>query len=206
MKHSITYDLNPLSEEYVFYTENDLIYIQDTTHIGTKLRNRLLKPSISLPFGIKAISLSHLKSLLQIAPKDLHGLVLSDISPDDRQNFRSLEKVMNNSVTDALRKYVIDSQATIVYINLCKNVTSSFLDRNLKPLERIYGIWNVIFLLRIWRKFICDSECYNLADNFISANSNDCIEINAYGLIQLVVRLRNAGKPAHNHVRELSGK
>lgn len=50
-----------------------VIKIQDTTHIGTKLRNFLLKASVLLPFGNKAISSSHLKLLIEKVPKDIHG-------------------------------------------------------------------------------------------------------------------------------------
>lgn len=196
MKSNMNIGLSPLSEEELnIIIINDTIYIQDTTHIGTKMRNRLLKPSVSLPFGTKAISISHLKLLLKLSPKDQHGLVQSDICPNDRQNYKSLQKVMELRVTDALKKNVIDSEATIVYISICRNVTSSFLDGKLTPLDRIYRIWHSVFILRIWRNFIIQSKNYSLAENFISPNAHACIEVNAIGLIQLIVVLRNNGSP-----------
>lgn len=167
---------------------NDVVLIQDSTHIGTKLRNRLLKPSICLPFGNKIISLSHLKILINNVPKDKHGLVLTDISPEDRQNFRSLEKVMEPRVNNALKKHIIDSEATVVYLDICSKVTSSFLDQKLTPIERLYRIWYSIFLLRIWREFITQSESYNVKENFISSNAYSCIEMNAFGLTQLLAK------------------
>lgn len=113
MRRDIHLDLNPLDPKiYSILAAREKTYIQDPTHIGTKLRNLLLRPSISLPFGNKAISVSHLKVLLADCPKDVHGLVLSDISPGDRQNFKSLQKVMESRVKNSLKKYVIDSEAT----------------------------------------------------------------------------------------------
>lgn len=129
---------------------------------------------------------------MAVAPKDIHGLVLLDISPDDRQNYKSLEKVMEDRVINSLKKYVIGSEATIAYIIICKNVTSSFLDTELDPIERIYRIWNAVFLLRIWNSFIKKSEMFNVDDNFISHNAHNCIELNAIGLTQLIVKLRNS--------------
>lgn len=176
------------------FTSHDAINIQDTTHIGTKLRNLLLKTSVLLPFGNKAISLSHLKLLMRKAPKDIHGLTISDISPDDRQNYKSLEKIMKTRVTEALNKYVVGSEATVAFLTMCKYITSAFLDRDLQPIERVYRIWYATYLLRIWRKFILDSDVYDLKNNFITSNAQACTEINAIGLIQLIVVLRDSGK------------
>lgn len=133
-KNQTNLQFNPIVDNFTIFTSVDVVFTQDPTHIGTKSRNRLLKPSISLPFGSKSISIAHLKMLIDSAPKEVHGLVLSDISPDDRQNFGSLEKVMEVRVLNALKMYVI------VYLNICKNVTSSYLSLNMPPLERIYKI------------------------------------------------------------------
>lgn len=186
--------LNPLLEdEFNSIGPHSLVYIQDPTHVGTKMRNRLLKASICLPFGNKTVSLTHLKILLANVPKDIHGLVQSDISPDDRQNFKSLEKIMEDRVLNSLKKYVIGSEATIVYLKICKKVTSSSLDTKLNPIERIYNIWNAVFILRIWYNFIKKSNIFSVDNNFISQNAHNCIELNAIGITQLIVKLRNSG-------------
>lgn len=151
MKLITNFNFDPLGEEdyLLLDIQNVKLCVQDSIHIGTKLRNLLLKPSTLLPFGDKAVSLTHLKLLVSKVPKDIHGLTRSDISPDDRQNFGSLQKVMETRVINALEAYIIDSDATIEFINICKNTVSSFLDRNLIPTDRIYRIWNALFLLRI---------------------------------------------------------
>lgn len=196
MRYKTKFDINPLLEiEYSSLSNNDWCYVQDTTHIGTKLRNRLLKASILLPFGNKIISLSHLKMLLDTVPKDKHGLVYKDISPDDRQNYASLEKIMEERVLQALKQNVFDSEATIIFLKICKWVTSSYLDVNLQPRERIYYIWHAVFVLRFWRNWILSSSRYNLNDNFISENAYICVELNALNMLHLIVKLRDAGKP-----------
>lgn len=196
MRSKSNFDINPLSETgYAFWSAEDLCYIQDPTHIGTKLRNRLLKASILLPFGNKIISLTHLKILLNTVPKHKHGLVYKDVSPDDRQNYASLEKVMQERVLDELKQNVFDSEATIIFLKICKFATSSYLDVKLEPKQRIYRIWHAVFILRIWRNWILSSSSYNLNDNFISENAFNCIELNASALLHLIVKLKNDSKP-----------
>lgn len=170
--------------------------MQDVVHIGTKLRNRLLKPSIVLLFGKKIASISHLKILLNTVSKDVHGLVYSDICPDDRQNYGSLQKIMQPKVRQALFDHVIGSEGTIEYIRLCHEITSSLYDNDLPPLERIFRIWRATFFLRACRLFLVRSnencEKFEVSQNFITQNAYACIELNAKNLIILMKKLRDA--------------
>lgn len=192
MQQNVNFGFDPLNlagyAEYPLVTIDDwLSYFQDPTHVGTKLRNLLLRYSIFLPFGNCVISLSHLKFLVSQVPKDIHGLTEYDILPEDRMNFKSLEKIMHERVIEALRKYVPGSEATILYIQICKYATTSFLDPNLSPIERVYRIWYVVYLLRIWRSYISSSKQYKLSENFLTANCYACIELNAVELIKLII-------------------
>lgn len=117
-----------------------IVCIQDTIHIGTKLRNRLLKPSVMLPMGNTLVSVAHIKLLLNSVSKEIHGLVLTDICPLDRQNYGSLEKVIRPRVLESMEKYIVNSDATIQYLRICEQITSCFLNNELKPIERVYKI------------------------------------------------------------------
>lgn len=86
--------------------------MQDSIHIGTKLRNRLNTQTVFLVLGNRLISVSHPKILINTVSKEQHGLILRDCSPDDRQNYKSLEKVMQPRVSDALLRYVPGSEGT----------------------------------------------------------------------------------------------
>lgn len=174
------------------FVQIDICYIQDIIHVGTKLRNRLLKLGIVLPMGCKQISVTHLKMLIQNVAKEKHGLVPKDVCPDDRQNFGSLEKVMKTRVLDTMASHVIDSEATVMYLRLCEKITSSFRDIELTPLERIERIWHALFYLRIWRQWIKKSQ-YSLSENFITLNAYACVEINAHGIIQIMRKFRDNG-------------
>lgn len=144
--------------------------------------------------GKKLASVAHLKILIREAPKSEHGLVLSDVSPVDRQNFKSLEKCMRIRTRNALRRYVPDSEATEFFLKLCYEVTSSLMDHDITPYERIEMIFHAIFFLRIWRKWILKSN-YVLRENFITSNAYLCIELNAANLLKLIRIFRNEEKP-----------
>lgn len=53
------------------------VFIQDTVHIGTKLKTRLLKPNILLPMGNFTVSVSHIEILIDSFSKDKHFLCKS---------------------------------------------------------------------------------------------------------------------------------
>jgi len=166
-------------------------YIQDTVHIGTKLRTRLLKPNIVLPIGNYTISVSHLKILLETFSKDKHLLTLSDLIPEDKMNFRSAEKICSPVVQEML-KHVPQSLGAICFLETMNNILSSFLDKSLTVEDRIYRIWRSVYFLRIWRYSILKNKEYSLKDNFITTNAYSCIELNALSLILLVKKFRDS--------------
>ena len=67
---------------------------------------------------------------------------------------------------------------------------SSFLDKNLTPLDRVYRMWYVVFSLRIWRYWILCDKAYTLANNFVTLNVYLCVEINAHALVLTILRLK----------------
>lgn len=147
------------------------------------------------------MSIGHLKILIDSVSKDVHGLVRSDIPPDDKQNFCSFEKVTDPRVLDALNRYVVDSEATSMYLKLSKQMCSSFMEPNLNPLERISKMLHALYFLRTWRKWILAQEpCKDLPKpsldkNFISGNAFTCAELNAYALLNLITKFRDASTP-----------
>lgn len=194
MKSLTSFDFNQTISTEPNLEPNKLNYIQDTVHIGTKLRNRMLNSSIVLYMGNKVVSIVHIKTLLQMVPKEIHGLVYSDINPEDRQNYNSLQKIMQDRVLNAMKLNVADCDGTIMYLKLCRLITSSFIEPKLAPIERIYNIWYAVFFFRCWKKYIIASDDQSLNANFISNNSYTCVEINAHNLIEIVRKLRSTGE------------
>lgn len=173
----------------------DFICVQDPTHIGTKLRNRLLKPSILLPFGKFLISKSHLVVLTKISSKDNHLLNQTDVDPKDRQNFQSFLKITSELVQNLLIKTVPDSAGTVLFLQISGMVVDSYMNPDKSPINRIFDIWFSLFIFRAWRGFLLRSENYNLGDNFISSNAFTCIELNAHAILILIVACRDENVP-----------
>ncbi|XP_067210201.1 uncharacterized protein [Linepithema humile] len=173
----------------------DIGFVQDTIHIATKFRNRLLKPSILLPFGNKLISVSHLKILINIVSKDKHLLSLSDIESKDKMNFESANKISQEYVRKLLLNHIPDSEGTVLYLKLLNYIILSYTDLYLTPLERLSKLWYCVFIIRIWRNWIKGNRKYTLTDNFLSLNCYACIEINAHSMINMIQKLRDCNMP-----------
>lgn len=176
--------------------------IQDTIHIGTKLRNRLLNTTLKI--GKYDVKVEHLESLVENFTKEKHFLCLSTIKTNDRQNFDSVLRICDEKVIDLLSN-VDGSEGTILYLRVLSNILQSFLDSRLTPIERIRKIWFSTFILRIWKKFIIQTTKRSkgkksnekkekgdgsLQDQFISQNCYACVEINAHSLVFLMLYLK----------------
>lgn len=203
MKFSTQAMINQKSDNVLMNLDREQIisFVQDIIHLATKLRNRCLKFSIMLPMGDKLVSVSHLKMLLQNASKDTHCLVTSDINPYDRQNYASFENITEYRVLKALEKYVPDSEATVTYLKLSRSVVQAYNSVDLSPLERIYSIFHALYFFRAWKKWMKaqmdEDGCplYNVEDNFITSNAFDCLELNAYSMLNLITKFWNANEP-----------
>lgn len=147
------------------HSRNEIEFVQDMTHVGTKLRNRLLNCHIEMIMGTSKVSVAHLKDVVKNVHKSVHGLTMSDVNPTDRQNFRSFQKIVDERVLESLQQNVRGSEATIQYLKLCSNVTSSFLDYELTPVDRIYRMYQAVYFPRIWRNHIKRSRFHTLGQN-----------------------------------------
>lgn len=202
MKRSLNAMFNQSSSDVIsnLCREQYTSFIQDTVHLATKLRNRLLKPSTILPMGSKQVSVSHLKILINTTKKEIHGLVKSDIVPEDRQNYNSFVKITSNCVLDALKLYVNDSEGTITYLKISRGITEAYTQMNLSPLNRVYKIWYGLYFFRSWKKWISNHENgqpekFRVYENFITESAFTCLELNAYGILHLIMKFRTSKQP-----------
>lgn len=172
-----------------FHMGNSVIrgcsFVQDSVHIGTKLRTRILKPSIVLPLGNFIASSSYLHVLIQEFSKDKHLLVPSDLKAEDKMNFRSAEKMYSDQVRNLL-KSIPDTAGTQAFLLVMQYSVTSYCDKTLTIHDRIYRLWYVVFFLRIWKKWILKSKQYTVKNNFISQNCYISLELNAHSLLNLV--------------------
>lgn len=171
-------------------------FVQDTVHVGTKLRNFLLRTVSNkkvIPFGNCFIKMQHLVYLLANFPKDRHELTVTILNPIDRQNFASVKRMCDTKVISLLRGEVLGGEGTALFLEMAKNIIDSYMDKTLAPLDRVQKIWYSLFIIRIWREFVTKSRKYTLKDNFLTMNCYACIELNAHALIQIMCYLRDNG-------------
>lgn len=173
-------------------------FIQDPIHIATKMRNFLLSffwKKHELSFGKYFIRPQHLTTLISVCRKDRHLLTASTLDQNDRQNFNSVQRMCSREVILCLREMVADSEGTIQYLQIIRDVYESFLDHNFTPLQRIRKLWYSLFLIRIWRQSIVAKKEYTLKNNFLTSYCYSCIEINAHSLVLCLIYLKKINKP-----------
>lgn len=165
-------------------------YIQDYVHVAVKLKSRLLKPSIMLPMGRYLAGSHHLKILFDTFAKDQHGIRQQDLNHRDKQNFDAVTRITSPSVLALLENFP-DAKGTLKYLQLLRNFMDAFLDKGLSPLERIRKVWNSIFFLRYWHRWLCLNKKFTVKENFITSNANSGIELNGHALITLLILMRD---------------
>lgn len=175
-------------------------FIQDTPHIATKLRNWFLKTkgqknAKKIPFGDKYfIHADHLQFLLETESKAKHRLTKTVLNPIDRQNYESAKRICHHRVTDLLSAKVKNSDATIKFMQIMRNQIDAFEDDSLSPLARIKKLWYSLFMVRLWRKHVQENKKLKLKDHFLTNNCYSCLELNAHGLISILLYLKHSNQ------------
>lgn len=198
LKTMVSNSLSPTSNKWgwlpALNLDPDVSYFQDIYHIFVKLKSRLVKPSVILPFGpYQIISKGHLVSLASDG-KDKHELTLSCLNSADKMNVKAAEKMSSSKVTDLLEE-IPACKATGVYLTMMRELKDCFMKPSMCPEERIAIHWKWIFVLRMWRKWIVETPAYSLCHNFLTLNCYLCIELNGLSMLLLVQKLRRERKP-----------
>ncbi|KAF5281728.1 hypothetical protein FQR65_LT14568 [Abscondita terminalis] len=66
-------------------------YVQDTVHIATKLRTRLLNSKVTLKIGNFSATSKHLVQVIAEHSKDKHLLTTTDLKLEDKMNYKAAE-------------------------------------------------------------------------------------------------------------------
>ena len=106
---------------------------------------------------------------------------------------QSVLNICNPKVIKCLADHVNNSEATQQYLRLMYMTLYAVLQEDLEVEKRLYYLWYTAFFLRIWRAWIIRHEEYTLQNNFISLNNYICIEINAHGMYNLILKHINRG-------------
>ena len=124
----------------------NLAYVQDPVHVAVKLKTRVTKPSTILTMGKYLAGIHHLRMIFQNAPKDQHGMRITDIDHKDKQNFEAVMRITGKLVLKLLQQ-IPDAKETLQYLSVLRFIVDSYLDESITPLSRIYKAWYSIFFL-----------------------------------------------------------
>ena len=84
---------------------SDMVFVQDTVHLGVKLKSRLLTRSQILPLGSYSAESSHLCILQASFQKEQHNLRYRDLNHEDRQNFEAIVRIIDEKVLALLSEF-----------------------------------------------------------------------------------------------------
>jgi hypothetical protein len=126
---------------YFLRSEQLFVFMQDATHLVTKLRNRLLSKKAVLQIGDTRITMEHLQNILdnpELSRLD-HGLTQTDLNPSDRQNFRSCARITSSDVLDLLTSED-DANGTYMYLQLIKFIITSYIEKSTSVEQREFQL------------------------------------------------------------------
>jgi hypothetical protein len=149
-----------------------LLFMQDLIHILTKLRNRLLSSVANLRMGNYSIDIEDLIDLIVSKSKIEHNLTKSDVNPKDRQNFSSCLRISSELVLNLLKEND-NAKGTYVYLTLLNLLISGFINKSTTIEERLYHIWTVVFICRLWFSWVQFLDINKIKKTDYSNNNNN---------------------------------
>ncbi|XP_038119743.1 uncharacterized protein LOC119769938 [Culex quinquefasciatus] len=168
------------------------VLLQDPTHTTNKLRVKVLKKDAELILGNYKVSRVHLEQLIDRIDKTVHGLSATDINESDKMKFQPAEKMAQQRVIDALHDEIPDSDATVLYLTMMKDIMEVFIKNSsrdvVSPTEAVVKIWHVVFVLRAWRNY-CVRK-FNGLKHTVTTNTYWCVELNAHSLVNYIALCR----------------
>ena len=84
-----------------------------------------------------------------------------------------------------------DGKGTQQYLYALRSFIDGFLDKQISINNRIHKVWYTVFFLRYWRQWVRLNKAFTIKNNFITANTMSCIELNAHSLIIFIRTLRD---------------
>jgi hypothetical protein len=145
-----------------------------------------------MPFGNKIACRENLETLCGLVTKDQHLLQERDFLPEDKMNYNAVSRFIRPGLRELLKNMFQVRKGTIFYLIMMEYATTSFLDKQMAPLERIFFLWFAVFSVRYWRYWMMCDQAYPLAKHFFTSNAYQCLELNAHSLVLTELRLQES--------------
>ena len=182
-----------------------LIFFQDATHLSTKWRNRILSENADLTIGNGKVHISHVGNIVETSNSKIdHSLVMSDLDPSDRQNYRSCEKISSDEIL-AILESNDDSYAIFLYVKLLRYIIDAFINKATSTKDRLYFAWTIVFVCHLWKLWLNEqskTSTQKIRDKyFITEPAYYSVEINAHTLLYLILLVHEGSLPLESSLR-----
>lgn len=84
---------------------------------------------------------AHLKELVLNHSKDKHCLTMGDVDVKDKMKFGPTLKIMKPETIEFLKANVTESDGTVLFLNIMRQMYRSFVEEDVSPLERVHDVW-----------------------------------------------------------------
>ena len=120
----------------------------------------------------------HLQILVESFGKEQHSICHKDVGCKDKQNYEASLRISSPTALNLL-KQLPDGRGTLQYLCVMRSFIDGFFDRQLSVSNRVHKAWYAVFWIKLSRDF-------SIKNNFITANTMSCTELNAHSLIILI--------------------
>ena len=176
---------------------------QDSIHNHKKLVNHLDHNSRSMRMGNYLVHLNHVRDIYERYDFTEHGLLSTDINRDDKQNWRSAQRLSfkcirtlmthsNNIVNLGTKTYL---EIVWMYVEIFHSVTASLY-------TRIVYASSVANFLAIWQNWVRMSPRITLKENFVSTQTYVDVILSCHSAVNLIIFMRDNYPGTECHLAE----
>ena len=165
---------------------------QDSIHNHKKLVNHLDHQSRSMRMGKYLVHLNHVREVYEKYQFTVHGLLSTDIERDDKQNWRSVQRLTFRHVRTLMEDLGNFSNCgTRTYLKMVCMYMEIFHSEVASLYTRIVYAAAVITFLGVWHNWVKISPKLKAADNFISLQTYVDVIVSCHSAISLICFMRD---------------
>ena len=167
----------------------------DYIHNHKNLINLTSHVSRTIMIGSYHVHMNHIIKVYNKFEAHGHGLTKGDVDRDDKQNWRSAQRLSFKCVQDCLNRIengdsVGPKDESVRGIKCYLSIVSTYVDIFCSPVaslaERIQFCSKVSCFLNIWKNFIFRSKKLNMSSNFISRETYQDVQLSFHFSVSLI--------------------
>ena len=176
---------------------------QDSIHCHKKLINHLDHKSRTIKMGRYTVHINHIREVYNSNSPAVHGLTKSDIDRDDRQNWRSAQRLSFTTIQELLRATPNTANlGTETYLKIIWYYVEIYFSECASLLTRVKYASIVCTFLGIWRAWIAKSPRLSFKEHMISRETCIDVVMSAHFAVSYIVFCRDNYSNMECHLEE----